>query len=155
MPSDDFEELWVHHFTAVARTAFLVSGDREAAMDDAQEAFARAFQHWGKVSKLERPEGWVHKVATNLAVSRSRRRRLPHTPVGSNPGPEPPDDALFAAISSLTPAQRAVVALRFYLDWSIDDVALALGKRPGTVTALTHQAMVRLRAQLSKEPHDG
>ena len=155
MPSDDFEALWVHHYAAVARTAFLVSGDREAAMDDAQEAFARAFQHWGKVSKLERPEGWVHKVATNLAVSRSRRRRPPHPPVRTEPGPEPPDDELFAAISSLTPAQRAVVALRFYLDWSVSEVALALGKRPGTVTSLTHQAMVRLRDQLSKEPHDG
>ncbi|MEA2522627.1 MAG: hypothetical protein QOI81_2273 [Actinomycetota bacterium] len=155
MPSDDFEELWVRHYAAVARTAFLVSGDREAAMDDAQEAFARAFQHWGKVSKLERPEGWVHKVATNLAVSRARRRRPPRMTVRTEPGPEPPDDELFAAIGSLTPAQRAVIALRFYLDWSVADVALALGKQPGTVTALTHQAMVRLREQLSKERHDG
>jgi DNA-directed RNA polymerase specialized sigma24 family protein len=35
--------------------------------------------------------------------------------------------------------------LRFYLDRPVDDVAAALGKRPGTVRALTSQALARLR----------
>ena len=44
-----------------------------------------------------------------------------------------------------------MIALRFYLDWSVNDVAQALGKRPGTVTALTHQGMERLRSLLQEE----
>ena len=36
---------------------------------------ARTYQHWRKVSAMDRPDAWVHKVATNLALSRLRRRR--------------------------------------------------------------------------------
>jgi len=156
MSRDEFERLWKMHFPAVTRTAYLILGDSHEARDIAQEAFTRAFQHWRKVSRLDCPEGWVHRVAANLAVSACRRRALtrvePQLTVG---GPEPPDDELARAVAALTPAQRAVIAMRFYLDWSVDDVAHALGKRPGTVRALTHQAMERLRRDLSEGRRDG
>ena len=152
MPSDDFEELWRDHFRSVTRTAYLITGDAQEAHDCAQEAFARALQRWSKVGGMEKPEGWVHRVAMNLAISSARRRRFPwriETPTVA-PAPEPPDDGLRRALLRLTPAQRAVIALRFYLDWSVQDVAEALGKAPGTVRALTHQAMQRLRESLQE-----
>lgn len=157
MPSDDFEDLWTTHLRSVTRTAYLITGDAQEAHDCAQEAFVRALQQWRKVSRLERPEGWVHRVATNLAISSARRqkRRAPFSalePIG--PEPSPPDDALRRALMVLTPPQRAAIALRFYLDWSVDDVAEALGKAPGTVRALTHQGMERLRGLLHEESVD-
>jgi RNA polymerase sigma-70 factor (sigma-E family) len=149
----DFEELWTKHFRSVARTAYLVTGDPQEAHDCAQEAFVRALQRWSKVGNLEKPEGWVHRVATNLAISSARRRR-PRRSIevpAVTAGPEPSDDELRRALLLLTPAQRAVVALRFYLDWSVEEVADALGKAPGTVRALTHQAMQRLRESVHQE----
>jgi len=155
MSRDEFEQLWKRHYQAVTRTAFLIVGDTEGAKDIAQEAFVRAFQHWGRVSHLDRPEGWVHRVAANLALSSRRRRRLVrHEPEPVVAGPEPPDTELLAALDTLTPGQRAVIAMRFYLDWSVEDVAGALGRRPGTVRALTHQGMERLRQRLSEEFRD-
>jgi RNA polymerase sigma-70 factor (sigma-E family) len=156
VPSDDFEELWRDHFRSVTRTAYLITGDAQEAHDCAQEAFVRALQRWSKVGSMEKPEGWVHRVATNLAISSARRRRFPwtiETPTAV-PAPEPPDDGLRRALLRLTPAQRAVIALRFYLDWSVQDVADALGKAPGTVRALTHQAMQRLRESAPQETTD-
>jgi DNA-directed RNA polymerase specialized sigma24 family protein len=41
--------------------------------------------------------------------------------------------------------------LRFYADRSIEDVAEALGKRPGTIRALTSQGVARLRTLLHEE----
>lgn len=156
MTPDAFEQLWKMHYPAVARTAFVIVGDAETAKDIAQEAFVRAFQHWWRVSQLDRPEAWVHKVAANLAISNRRRRGRLRTEVErSIPGPEPPDTELLVALGTLTSAQRVVVAMRYLLDWSVEDVASALGKRPGTVRALTHQAMARLRRSLSKESRDG
>ena len=154
--ADDFEQLWRTHFASVARTAFLIVGDAEEASDISQEAFVRALQHWRKVGKLEKPEGWVHRVATNLALS-WRRRKAPVAPErrASEPATEPPDDELLTALMSITPQQRAVVALRFYLDWSVEDVATALHKRPGTVRALTSQGIERLREALTKESQHG
>jgi RNA polymerase sigma factor (sigma-70 family) len=156
MDDEVFEAMWREHYQPVARSAYLVVGDREEAADVAQEAFARALQRWPEVRQLDRPESWVHKVAVNLAISRRRAlgrrfRALREIPVVASP--DPPRDDLAAALRSLTSAQRSVVALRFYLDWSVDDVASALGKRPGTVRALSHQAMTRLR-EMVKETLD-
>jgi RNA polymerase sigma-70 factor (ECF subfamily) len=155
MAESDFEDLWKAHYGSVVRTALVVTGNVEEARDVAQEAFARAYQHWSRVARLDRPESWVHRVATNLAISSARRRRPRLPPPALIEPPEPYDDRLAALVKALTPAQRAVIALRFYLDWSVEDVARALGKRPGTVTALTHQALERLRPQMSEEPRDG
>lgn len=147
-----YEAFFKEQFPKVARTASLVMGDVEDGMDVAQEAMARAYQHWRKVSAMDRPDAWVHKVATNLALSRLRRRPMKHVqhePVVTEL--DTPDDDLLNAVRSLSPAQRSVIALRFYLDWSIEDVAEALGKKPGTVRALTHQGMERLRSLLVEE----
>jgi RNA polymerase sigma-70 factor (sigma-E family) len=156
MADEAFEALWRSHFRAVVRTAYLVTGDVQEAQDVTQEAFTRALERWRRVATLDRPEAWVHKVATNLAISHRRKKRPPGLPSSEAvPPPDPPDDALLRALKDLTPQQRAVIVLRFYLDWSVDEVAQALGKRPGTVTALTHQGLSRLRATVSRELSDG
>jgi RNA polymerase sigma factor (sigma-70 family) len=61
---------------------------------------------------------------------------------------------LLAALRELSPAQRAVVVLRYYTDQSIEDVAQILGKRPGTVRALASQGLSRLRVSLSGKVND-
>lgn len=152
-----FEVLWRQHFAAVARVASGVTASAEDGADVAQEAFARAYQHWAKVSRLERPDAWVHRVAINLAISRLRRARrgAGFSRLPAIEQPDLPDEGLLRALSTLTPAQRAVVVLRFYLDLSVEEVAQSLEKKPGTVRALTHQGVERLRAALAKEPSDG
>jgi RNA polymerase sigma factor (sigma-70 family) len=60
------------------------------------------------------------------------------------------DQRLQDGLSSLTPAQRTVLVLRFYLDWSVADTAKVLGKKPGTVRALTSQGIARLRESVTE-----
>lgn len=134
------------------RAAYLITADREEARDLTQETFARAFQHWPDVSRHERPGAWLQTVVARLAISwrrrqaiRTRRTPLPATAVEDAVAFEP---AVLEALRRLTPAQRAVVVLRFFADRSIEDVAETLGKRPGTVKALTAQALDRLRPVL-------
>lgn len=54
------------------------------------------------------------------------------------------DDAVRAAIGTLAPDQRAVVLLRIIGDLTIEEIARALGKRPGAVKALQRRALKRL-----------
>jgi RNA polymerase sigma-70 factor (sigma-E family) len=158
MERDGFERLCRDHYANVVRTAYLITGDPQEANDLAQEAFARAFERWATVSSLDRPEVWVHRVAANLAVSWWRRLRVRR----SRPLPAPavveapsvPDPALAEALRQLSPAQRTAVVLRFYADRSIEDVAQILGKRPGTVRALTSQGVARLRILLKEHDHE-
>jgi RNA polymerase sigma factor (sigma-70 family) len=49
------------------------------------------------------------------------------------------------ALATLTPAQRAVIVLRYYDDLTEADTAAALGVAVGTVKSQAHAAIARLR----------
>jgi RNA polymerase sigma-70 factor (sigma-E family) len=157
MGDADFESFCREHFVSVARTAFLITGDAEEAEDLAQEAFVRAYERWGRLSDMDQPSAWVHRVVTNLSISSWRRGRVRsriHIPAENVAETEAPDVALAAALRALTPAQRAAVVLRYYLDWSAADAAEALGKKASTVRVLTHQGLARLRELIGEDVND-
>lgn len=148
-----FEPFVEQEYDRVVRTAYWMTGDRQDSLDLAQECFVRAYQRWTSVSTMDRPDAWLQRVVVNLALSERRRRRALgrlHAPSEEATSAEvdAPDPALRRALLELTPAQRSVIVLRFYLDRSVDDVARDLGKRPGTVRALTSQGLSKLRAVL-------
>ncbi len=146
-----FEQLWQTEFGNVVRTAYLLTGDQEEAADLAQEAFVQTYRRWEDVSRMDRQAAWVQRVVRNLAVSWLRRQRVwarlaTRLEVAEVTTPEPPPDPeLMVALAALTPAQRVVLVLRYYCDQSIEDVADALHKRPGTVRALTSQGLEKMR----------
>ena len=153
-----FEELWRREYPRVLRTAYLVTGDVQEAADVTQEAFVRAYERAGTVLELDKPGAWVQRVAVNLAISwrrrQGRRSRAVDATMPEESRAASADPDLMAALAQLTPAQRAVISLRFYADQSVDETARALHKRPGTVKALSHQAVSRLREMLKEAAHD-
>jgi RNA polymerase sigma-70 factor (ECF subfamily) len=152
MDDPGFETLCRQHYASVVRTAYLITGDAAEAVDLAQEAFARAFARWDRVSALDRPEAWLHRVVANLSRSWWRRRLLQWQRDRASdevaPEPEVVDPRLMEALRELPHAQRTAVVLRFYADRSIEEVARTLGKRPGTIRALASQGVARLRSSL-------
>lgn len=64
-------------------------------------------------------------------------------------------DVLRAAIATLTPDHRIVVALRFYRDLTIDEIARELGIAAGTVHSRLHYAVKRLHAALEESAVKG
>ena len=58
-------------------------------------------------------------------------------------------DELERALARLSPDQRVVVALRFYRDWTVDDIAERLAIPPGTVKSRLHHALARLADYLT------
>lgn len=153
-----FDRLCRAEYAGVVRTAYLITGDREEAVDLAQEAFARAYERWKSVSRLDRPAAWLQRVVGNLAISWRRkqrvRARIPLPPERVVEAATDRDVELMEALDSLTPAQRAAIVLRYYADQPVDGVAKALGKAPGTVRALTSQGLARLREFLGQEETD-
>ena len=153
MPTLSFEEFCRARYPFIARAAYLVTGDRQEALDVTQEAFVRAYERWDNVMVMENPDGWLYRVAINLATSSRRRavRRWRSTRSSDVPEPEAADPRLGSALQALTPAQRNAVVCRYFLDLSIEETARVLDKRPGTIRALTSQATSRLRASLGRE----
>jgi len=131
----------------------LYCGDRQAAEDLAQEALVRVWMKWKKVSRMNSPEAWTYRTAFNLASSWGRRGQAERRAVGrlaARPGSVATDDptdalALADALATLAPRQRSAIVCRYCLGLGVDDSAEAMGCRPGTVKALTSQAISRLR----------
>jgi RNA polymerase sigma-70 factor (ECF subfamily) len=154
----EFEELFAAEFPAVVRSVFVICQDLEQAQDVSQEAFIDLLRHWGRVSRYDRPGAWVRRVAIRKAVQVTKResrrpwfeRRAVRSAAGGIPAVDLPDDGLWSAVRLLPPQQRAVVALFYYEDLSVDDVAGILGCSPSTVKVHLHRARETLRKSVSR-----
>lgn len=128
----------------------LYTGDRDVAEELAQEALARAWEHWDRVGAMASPEGWVFRTARNLAVSRWRRRAIERRARAGSRADTVADPAeavaLREAVARLPERQRATIVARFYLGLSVAETALHLDCAEGTVKAATSQALDRLRS---------
>ena len=148
--ADDFSAFYREAWPGVARALAVALGDRDLAVDATDEAMARAYPRWSRLATYDNPGAWVYRVGLNWA--RSHRRRLARRPPVEHAGDEhlPPvgDPAVRAALLSLPLAQRSVVVCRLLLDWSVEDTAIALGVRPGTVQSRLHRALRSLHDAL-------
>jgi len=152
-----FEAAFPDLFRLAYQVSFRVLGDRGDAEDVAQEALARAHVRW--VRLRERPEGWVVRVSTNLAIDRLRRRQR------SRLGAEEPVALVEThlteridvarALGHLARRQREVVVLRYLADWSEADVARALGCSPGSVKSHASRGLAHLRHYLDERGSRG
>lgn len=145
----DFDEFFRRESDGLVRMCWLLTLDRDAAADVAQESMARAWARWGELTEPgSNPAGWVRTVATNLARSRWRRlrtasRALPKGRAGPAASVVS-DPALLAAIHKLSPRQREAVILRYWIDLKLDDCAEAMGVSVGAVSQHLARAHDRL-----------
>lgn len=148
-----FPRFYADAYDEVYRVLALTLRDPELAADAVHEALARAYESWDDVSGYANPTGWVYRVALNWSRSWFRRRarevlvrRPPDRAVRGMPASV--DPAVAEALESLPADQRVVVVMRLYLDWSVEDVATALGVAPGTVKSRLSRALEALRVRL-------
>jgi len=145
-----FDGFWLRERDPIRRALTFTLGDAELAADCVDEAMVRAFVRWHRVGHLEDPAGWVFHVAMNVARSALRKRRLRPTFDPADPGIEArapstdlpvPAVELWEAVAALPIQQRAVVVLRFYLDWPLERIAGAVKAPVGTVKSRLHRAL--------------
>lgn len=156
----DFESFCFQQSHALIRLLTLYCGDPEVARDLTQEALARAWVHWTRVKRMDRPEMWVRRVALNLAKSHFRRwssersaqdRRQADTCVTDFVGAETNRVVVRDAIARLSDRQRSALLLRYFEDLSVDETARVMNCGAGTVKKLTARGLVALRAQLGSD----
>jgi RNA polymerase sigma-70 factor (ECF subfamily) len=145
---ETFEQLFEHEYPRLAGYCWNLVGDREAAADVAQEAFARLLARWLGVRE---PRAYLYRIATNLAHD-VRRDRARHE---VEPPPMTPDPAkgvaVRLAVDALPSRYRAVVWLHYFAGLPVADVALVLGRSAGTVKWRLSEA----RARLARVLEDG
>src|SRR3954447_26828233 len=82
--TDDFDGFYRDTSRRLLRYAYGLTGDPGEAQDLVQEAYARAWQRWRRLTGYEDPEAWLRLVVHRLATDRWRRlgvrRSRPHAP---------------------------------------------------------------------------
>jgi RNA polymerase sigma-70 factor (sigma-E family) len=138
------------------RTAWLLTGgDWALAEDLAQAAFSQVWRHWTRVSVMEAPEAYTHKIMLNTSLSWRRRRWTAEISTeqfvvspATTGGFATVDsrEVLRHALRQLTAKQRAVLALRYFEDRSEAETAVIMGCSVGTVKSQASRAIAKLRA---------
>lgn len=125
-------------------------GDHHLAVDAVDEAFVRAAERWGQVAEMDRPAGWVYRVAVNWATSWrrkwSRRPTLPTDVLDRAHHDDLGSVTLIEGLAELPLLQRQMLVLRFVLGYSVPETAVALDVAEGTVKSGVHRAREQLRA---------
>jgi RNA polymerase sigma-70 factor (sigma-E family) len=135
------------------RTSYAILGSWPAAEDATQTTFTQLYVHWPRI----RPGGldaYARRILVNtcLTAVRSRKRELVVEEVPEASEPPPAHDQrldLFDALRTLSPRDRAVLALRFLDDLPVAEVAEVLRLPEGTVKSQTSRALDRLQAVLA------
>jgi RNA polymerase sigma factor (sigma-70 family) len=151
----DYEWVYRAGFPSVARTVFLIVGSRAVAEEITQEAFVKLLQKWSSVCDYERPEAWARKVAVRMAVRHvDRERSRPLRELHAQPmhaEPPLPDPEVARAVATLAPMQRAAVALYYWEDRPVLEIARLLQVSESTVKQHLHRARARLAVALREE----
>ena len=138
----------------IVTSLLLCTGDLHAAQEAADEAFARAYTRWRRVSAMTSPTGWTYRVAFNVLRRRWRRsaleralllRKLPPTTMPA------PAGETWEAVRNLPERQRTAVVLRFVADMTEAEIAQAMGTTRSTVSSSLAAAKQSLGRMLADE----
>jgi RNA polymerase sigma-70 factor, ECF subfamily len=148
-----FVQLADAHLDAAYRLARAILRDPSEAQDATHDALLQAWRKWSTVRDPSRFQQWFDRVLVNTCRNRLQRTsrwqaRDISTEVAlaaRDPFVEADDrDLLGKAIATLSPDQRVVVALRYYRDLPVDEIATRLGIPAGTVHSRLHYALKQL-----------
>jgi RNA polymerase sigma-70 factor (ECF subfamily) len=150
----DFDGFYRDTSRRLLRYAYGLTGDPAEAQDLVQEAYARAWQRWRRLSGYDDPEAWLRLVVNRLSADRWRRlgiRRARAAAEPPLPTVRPPSEdvvLLVQAMRELPEAQRRALALHYLLDRSIAEISSETGATLGTVKSRLSRGRTALAAVL-------
>jgi RNA polymerase sigma factor (sigma-70 family) len=148
--SEVFADFYRREHAASLRLAWLLTGSRVGAEDVVQDAMTSVFRTY---DRIQFPSAYLRRAVVNTAKSRQRdeRRHWERVPRQERSGADKRSDAeLLELIAELPYRQRVVIIARYWGGWSEQEIAYALGCRPGTVKSLASRALDRLRAEVEQ-----
>jgi len=158
-----FTRLADEHLDKAYRLARAILRDETEAQDAAHDAFVQAWRKWDTLRDPSRFEQWFDRILVNSCRDRLGARGRQATDIsaevalatGDHAGRTDDLTSLRGAMATLSPDHQVVVALRYYRDLTIDDIAGRLGIPAGTVQSRLHYALKRLHETLDAGDSEG
>ena len=159
---ESFEQFYRREFPRLLVLARALAGDQWAE-DIAHDSMMVAYRHWTRISLMNSPAGYVHRICVHKAVSWLRRasaerRALRRVVARSVVTVEPmsaENERFWAEVRRLPRRQAEAVALFYGLDLPIPVVAETLGCAEGTVKAHLARARAQLRQRFAVSEEEG
>lgn len=149
-------QLYGAHYTRLVRLSTLLLRDAAAAEEVVQDCFVAMHGRWGRLRDPNKAAAYLRSAVMNRSRSALRRRVVAarHS-ASAPPGVQPSAEAsaleherraeVLVALDSLSPRQREVLVLRYYLDLSEADIADTLRISRGAVKSHSSRGLAALR----------
>jgi RNA polymerase sigma-70 factor (sigma-E family) len=155
-----FQVFFERHHADLARLAYLITGDTNAAEDIAADSLVEIWRHWARVEAAENPLAYARGVLANLArnwIRRQSRERsgllnLKRFAVEFRGSDLPAVLDVREALRRLPLRRRECLVLRYAFDVPEREVAAILGISVGTVKSQTSRAAEQLASYLRGSP---
>jgi RNA polymerase sigma-70 factor (ECF subfamily) len=154
----EFLAAFDEHSDALFRHCFIRVRDRELAKDIVQETFTRTWDYLGKGKKVEHLRAFLYRVANNLIVDSSRRKRSTSldTMIDEdgfevadentvNPADIPDARLAMKLLATLDEMYRSVIVLRFIDGLTPKEIAQTLGVTENVVSVRIYRGIEKLK----------
>ncbi len=148
--ADEVESVYREVGDRLWRALYAYAGDHDVASDAVAEAFAQALRRGREIRDVR---SWVWRSAFRLAAGDLKRRSA----LDRGPIPDAAfhdrhvDVELLAAIAGLTPPQRIVLVLFYYVDCPVREIARRTGMNQLSVRAHLSRGRKRMRVLLGED----
>lgn len=160
-----FGSLYDHYQPKIYRFIAVKVSRREDAEDLTHQVFLNAWRNIKGYEDLGFPfSSWLYRIARNQIIDHYRTLKknvgleeIDNDPVFSQPSPEREtekelsNEEVTAAIRLLKQDYQDVIIMRFVEEFSIKEVAAALGRSEGAVKLLQHRAIKSLKDVIFKK----
>ncbi|QQS47367.1 MAG: RNA polymerase sigma factor [Acidobacteriota bacterium] len=154
-----FDRLMIEHHQRVVSLAWRILGNREDALDAAQEAFLRVYRHLHKYDESREFGAWLYSIVVNVCRDQAKKR-AGKTTLALDEIAEPrsshdtesaairaqQEALIMKALSTLPEKERLAIVLRDLEGMDTEEVARILGSSPTTVRSQISAARSKIRA---------
>ena len=153
-----FNKLMELYQRPIYNLCYRMVGEATEAEDAAQETFLRAFSQFHRYDPFRPFKTWLFSIASHYCIDRLRRRRVTWCDIDDEPlsvhpalrqqTPGPEESALRheqsrsiqALLERLAPRDRAALVMRYWYDFSYEEIAAVTGGTVSAVKSRLHRA---------------
>lgn len=152
------EEYIIGHQERFYRLAYSHTGSREGALDVVQNAIVKGLESCGTIRRPEYMETWFFRVLLNECYGYGRRsgREISYEPQAlqqmqeENQAPED-STGIYEDVMKLPEQMKTVIILRFYEEFTLDEIARITGSGLSTVKYRLYTGLKRLKNLYEEE----
>ena len=162
-----FSALVAPRLDGLIRLASAIVGNESDARDAVQETLSIAWRELRSLRRDDRFDPWVSRILINecrrvIRMQKRLQRRESAIPEDAAFATSPlvedrvaGRDLIVRALDRIDPDKRALLALRYLNQASIEEIGVILGIPPGTVKSRLHAARQHLKKAVAEEERDG